>query len=205
MPITDVLSWLRTLIEDLPVIARDTAAADGATTAFFVKNAPMSASPAPMVAINGVSKAEGVDYAVTAERSGIVFPVAPVADAQVTVVYGRQTFDDAELQWYIGQAQTEWTLDRHVVYRAAIYVIDSMLMGMATAMHFGAGAEDFDLPSVYQRLTQLRALWTTALEGFMDEPTIQIVDVIFPSRDPTYPGGFYGDDLDEAYDPTILP
>jgi hypothetical protein len=187
-----VLSWLRRLLEDVPRVKLDSAYADGERTDFYVTNPPAANT---LVAVNGQLKALATDYDLIDDR-GVRFLVAPATDAQVVIQYERQTWPDDELDHYIEQALQEWDLDRHVVYRAAIYAIDTLLIGLATGMNFGAGAEAFDIASVFARMQQLRALFLQQLAAAMDEPSLAIIDVTFPSRDPFYPGGFYGGPLE---------
>jgi hypothetical protein len=80
----------------------------------------------------------------------------------------EQTYTDAALDFYLAEAGRDYAEPRQVVYRAAVLALDSMLTGAATALNFGAGAENFDMASVFDRLTRLRAIAaseTTARPG----------------------------------------
>jgi hypothetical protein len=103
------------------------------------------------------------------------------------------TWDDAELGHYLLQAAETWTADRHIVYQAVVYAIDSIMMGAATALNFGAGQENFDMVSVWQRLQQWREMIVQWLETEAAQPALVIQDLVFNTDDPEYPGNW--DDL----------
>lgn len=190
----DRIEWLRRLLEDLPAVELETASASGLEVEFYVNNPPMLTAPAPVVTVAGAVLVEGGDYSIPTERDRVILLVPPTAGATVNIRYWRQTFDDAELTRYLTAAAPSYGADDDVfvVYRAAIYAIDALLMGTATALRFGAGAEDFDLPSVHERLMGLRQMFA---EYLMDPdgtgvpageaPAIVIQDLYFDTDDPT--------------------
>lgn len=188
------LAWLRRLLEDQGERHVESAVAGGPE--FYVRNPPMSADPPEVVSVAGGVRTAGVHYDAYPDR--IVFRAGfePPVNAMVQISYTHQTFPDAELQDYLAAAQsTLGVTDQHlVVYRAAVFAIDALLMGTATSLRFGAGAEDFDMPSVHARLLELRRTYLEAVATELEEmPSLVIADMTFPSRDPEYPGGFPDD------------
>ena len=182
--------WLRRLLEDLPLFEADSAAGDGTRTEFAVTKPPITTDSA-VVSVDGQAVT-----AFTVERDAVVrFTTAPAAGANVVIAYQRQSFADDELDFYLEQATVRFADSDHQVYRAAIYAIDALLMGTATALNFGAGAENFDMVSVHTRLVALRNMYLEQILREAEEtPAIVLADLYFPSRDPDYPGG-YPDDL----------
>jgi hypothetical protein len=183
------LEWLRKLLEDEVQQEAELATADGAETDFFVQNPPIAAG-SDTVLLEGLAQVRGVNYTVR-DSKAISFAAPPANQMSVLITYERQNFLDAELLGYLEQAGKEYIEDRHIVYRAAIFAIDSLLMGAATSLRFGAGAEDFDLPSVFARLLELRRMFIEWLAEEAEAPAFQLVDTVFDSRDPEFPGGWW--------------
>jgi hypothetical protein len=186
--------WLRRLLEDAPRVEQDSAAADGVQVDFYVSNPPITGDVAVLVDTAAVDPSL---YAAIDTR-GVHFFTAPTEGSTVTVQYLTQTWPDGELAHYIEQGRADWNTDRDVVYQAAIYAIDSLLLGMAASLEFGAGAEQFNLPGVYQRLMELRAMFAEVLVQSSDQPSLEVIRITFPSRDPSWPGGFYGSPFDDS-------
>lgn len=185
------LEWLRRLLQDVGSVQNEVAASNGEVD-FFVRNPPMMAGSED-VYVDNVPKNPPGDYTVPASLDRVSFTAPVTAGAQVVIRYSRQNFPDDELEHYLAQAGNQWTASRHVVYQAAIFAIDALLMGTSTALRFGAGAEDFDMPSVDQRLKELRQMLIDYLaaaveSGDADEGSLAIVDTIFDVDDPTFPG-----------------
>lgn len=180
--------WLRRLLEDTPVTESELATADGKQLVFAVSNPPMI-SGTIIVALNGKVLTEKTEYTVDPSSSKIVFPVgkAPAEDASVEIQYNRQTWGDEELELYLQQANKEWYAQRHVVYQAFIYAVESVMFGTAVGLSFGSGDEKFDIPSVYSRLTQRVDKVRAWLEQQKDEPWLVVQDLVFDVEDPAYP------------------
>lgn len=190
-----VLDWLRRILEDVPRIESDSGAGDGVRTDFFVSNPPITNQLA--VAIDGTYVLDST-YTLIDVR-GIRFNTAPADGTTVRLEYTTSTWPDGELGYYIEQAQKDWNEDRDVVYQAAYYAIDTLLVGLAASLEFGAGAEQFNLPGVFERLRTLQQMFLERLQAAEDRPSLEILEVLHPSRDPGYPGGYYGsyyDDID---------
>ena len=58
------------------------------------------------------------------------------------------TFTDAQINSYLEEARTEYVEARHVVYRAALFALDTLVPGMALAFDFAAGQEAYAFSSV---------------------------------------------------------
>lgn len=175
MALTD-LQWLRKLIEDELTTENESSAASGAETTFFVGNPPIIGTPT--VGVNGVPKQNPADWTNTSRY--VVFGTAPAANATVTIQYDRQSFTDDELNHYLTQAQLDFDDQRLYVYQAAVYAIDSMLLGASTALNFGAGAENYDMVSVWNRLTKLREMYMTYIsDAASNDPVLVIQDMEF--------------------------
>lgn len=172
MTLTD-LEWLRKLIEDEPRMEVETAAASGTERDFFVANPPI-VTGSVAVAVNGLTLAE-TEFSVVDNRI-IRLVTVPALDAQVTIEYSHQTFSDRELEHYLTQAKLEFADQRYYVYRAAMYAIDTLMVGLATALDFGAGAETFNMSSVHARLSQMRASYAQHLTEGDDRPAFQLID-----------------------------
>jgi hypothetical protein len=157
------LGWLRRLMEDAPAVEVETAVGDGVERLFLVRNPPMTAT-SEVVTVNGATQDLGTDYTITAEADGVLFVTAPPLNATVTIQYSRQSFTDDELTQYLTQAALDYTSTRNRVYQAAIYAIDALMVGAATALNWGAGAESFDMVSVWERLQRIRELFQMRLE-----------------------------------------
>ena len=183
LTIEEQLAWLRDLLEDNPTEEIEAVTGDGGTRSYTVSNPPMTADSLKVL-VDGEQKTLGTDYTVP-DAQTISFAQAPAAGTHVVFQYGRQLFSDAELTRYLTTAGEKYTdppcnsSDIHV-YRAAIFAIDALLVGAATALRFGAGAEDFDMPSVFERLLSLRSAWweqfggcfelTEGADALTDEP-----------------------------------
>lgn len=174
MALTDI-QWLRKLVEDEPVEESEISTADGVESDFFVSNPPISVGT-EAVKVNGAATTA---YTVVQQRA-VSFVSPPPANAQVLIRYTRQTFTDDELDHYLGIAGGEWTSQAGRVYRAAVYAIDSLMAGAATALDFGAGAESFSMTSVWARLQQLRQMYVASLESLevSEAGGFQLVDVV---------------------------
>lgn len=193
MALTD-LEWLRKLIEDEQTTENESSAASGSETTFFVGNPPIIG--VPVVGVNGVPKAEPADFTHTARY--VAFTAAPAANSTVTIQYERQSFPDAELEHYVEQAKLDFSDQRLYVYQAAIYAIDSMLLGASTALNFGAGAENYDMVSVWNRLTRLRDMYAKYISDAADRDPVLIV------QDLEFTKGIYDHDSIQfpyGYDP----
>lgn len=153
------LAWLRRLLGDQQVPQIETAVASGADTDFYVQTPPITSGTVTVT----IDNVPNVAFTVLQERAVRILP-APVAGAAVVIAYERQTFTDAELNEYLGYAGANWE-GPSKVYQAAVYAIDSLLMGAATALDFGAGAEAYNMTSVWSRLSQLRALYVDWLNS----------------------------------------
>ena len=166
-PITDPrLAALRLLLEDLAKVEAEVLVTPGQTSEFFVSNPPIVSTPTVNLA--------GVPLSCPAEFGFSDFSVtlvtAPAAGQKLTIRYRRRTFPDAELERYVAQALEEHDRDVAVLYRAAIYALDSLLVGAASALDFGSGQETFQLSSIHTRLTQTRALWLAEVDAQAHRP-----------------------------------
>jgi hypothetical protein len=180
------LQWLRKLLEDEPSTEMDIAYGDGEDREFVVSNPPATSE---VVRLNGVPQALNTHYVMIVRNSqpiGIRFNAAPAQDARVDIEYTRQTWGDTELATYLTGAEQNWiTGSVESVYAAACYAVDTLLMGAATALNFGAGEESYDMVSVWQRLVQLRTeIWGPWLETRQDQPYLSIADMVIDVDDP---------------------
>jgi len=176
--------WLRQLLEDEPSTMLDSTAASGTDTDFYVGSPPITAGSVT-VAVNGslITSFTIVDAAV------VRFASPPAEGASVTIRYGRQTFADVDLDFYLSQARLDYSELRQIVYRAAVLALDSLLTGAATALPFGAGSETFDMVSVFDRLTKLRSIAaseTTARPSVYVEPVLPPVVLVQLGRSATH-------------------
>lgn len=159
-------TWLRKLLEDTPRVATETATADGNERSFYVSHELLMLEPPPTVLVDGVVQVrEAGDYTITAERDGIILSVKPVVGTIVNVRYFHQSWEDDELDIYLAAAANMYSDDQEIVYAAAIFAIDTLLVGASTALNFGAGAESFDMVSIFNRLVQLRAVFQQHLDA----------------------------------------
>lgn len=189
-------AWARNLLDDVPSVEFETATAEATDVQFYVNKGPMLAAPTPIVTVDGVAQTEGVQYEIPPERDRFVFNSPPGADKNLTFRYSREMWGDAELAIYQTEAEKQYTETRHIAYRTAIYGIDSVLVSAAKALNFGSGQEEFDMVSVWERLQALRTLWVEWLTQDVEESgVITIVDVIFDSMDPGFPGGYDPEDV----------
>jgi hypothetical protein len=188
------LLWLRRLIGDLALTEAELITAPGGTSEFFVSNPPIAG--APTVSVGGVPQTTPGGYSYT--TYSVSFPAPPSAGSEVVIRYGRTTFDDVELESYVTSAMTDhgYVQVNHIVYRAAISAIDTLLVGAATSLDFGSGQETFSLSSVFTRLMALRAMFQTWLENDIELGDIQIGTMRFDSLDPGFPGGFDPNSID---------
>lgn len=137
MTAAERLSWLRRLLEDVPVIERETSTADGTSTDFILRNPPVRAVLG--VWVDGAQQTVGTAFSLV-DAEVVRFTRPPTAASSVVMVYDRQTFDDAELVQYLDVAAVDWTRDLGIVYAAGCLALDALLLGSATALRFGAGA-----------------------------------------------------------------
>ncbi len=169
MTAAERLSWLRRLLEDVPVIERETSTADGTSTDFILRNPPVRAVLG--VWVDGAQQTVGTAFSLV-DAEVVRFTRPPTAASSVVMVYDRQTFDDAELVQYLDVAAVDWTRDLGIVYAAGCLALDALLLGSATALRFGAGAEEANLPSVFDRLTTVRAQWGGVLAREAQRPAV---------------------------------
>jgi hypothetical protein len=192
-PVTDPkLLWLRRMVNDIARTEAEMIIAPGGGNEFFVANPPIVETP--LVALNNVSQTTPAQFSYT--PYSVIFVTAPEVGSSVTIRYARTTFSDTVLEGYLQAAAYEYTAPQHLVYRAAIYVVDTLLAGAATALDFGSGQENFQMSSVFNRLTQLRNLWEQWLENNVEEARIVIGDMVFDTLDPTFPATFDPNQLD---------
>lgn len=167
------LEHLRNLLEDNPAPEHEISIATGDESEFFVSNPPITNG---VVKLDGLVQTLGVDYTiglVSGVAIKIVFNSLPVAGTKVEIEYTRQTWTDAELLAYLGLATIDWAGSPvGIVYQAAILALDSTLTGAATALNFGAGDENADMASVFDRLTRLRAVLSGHLAAEARRPLL---------------------------------
>ena len=178
-PMTAV-EWLRRLLDDAGGQEVEESYAQEGQTEFFIAAPPMSA--APTVIVNG--KVEGGGWSVPATADEVIFATGLTLDTQVVIRYVKQTFSEKELETYLLEAMTEYVAARHVVYRAAIFAIDTLLIGTAVAFDFGAGDESFRFSDVFTRLETLRAGLETWLTTNAEEGRLYVQDMTFDSLEP---------------------
>ena len=195
-----LLRWLRGLLDDVPAWVTERFTGDGVTKEFTLSRVPVTDT---IAWVDGGEVVEDADY----ERAHktMMFFAPPPDGKQVMVTYQASTFSDAELNFYLSQAAKQYVEDRHKVYRAAVYAIESSLVSAAQTPSFGAGQEQVDMQGVFSRLSDLRSLF---LQWITDDdeatPAFELVDVIFDSIDPGFPGGFEPNDV-ISYPITIGP
>jgi hypothetical protein len=184
------LTWLRALLDDRAAPSVERVVASGAETEFFVSSPPIyTGGPVVVTATTPDGRSSSVldpgDYAVTPFGDGIQFAQPPAADTQLVIRYVRLTWSDEELSGYLLAAAEEYVADQHIVYRAGIYALDTLLMGTATGFDFGVGADSFAFSSIFQRLLLLRGEWARWLEENADSEGFLVVqDFYFDSIEP---------------------
>jgi len=150
------LEHLRALLDDAPTFETDIATSVGGTTVYQVRNPPLTDSAE--VRVDGVQLTRDASFFITDGGKTITSHSPWPPGATITIRYTRQTFTDAELAGYLALASAEY--DTHVgrVVAAAVFALDTLLTGSASALNFGAGSETFDMVSVFDRLARLRAM-----------------------------------------------
>ena len=178
------LLWLRRLLDDMGSLEVERMTASGNQTEFFVRAAPINSAGQLAVQVAGQTMTQGTDYQLAPEGDSIILTDTPPLGASVMVRYTRQTWADDELSLYLSQAALEYTADRHIVYQAGIYAIDTLMSGTATAMDFGEGQQYFRFSGMLEALTSLRAGWQDWLERNAQYGQLSIVDWTFDSLQP---------------------
>lgn len=163
MDIPAQIAWVRKLIEDTPLARVEQMVAPGGTPEFYVERPPMIDGTVSVL-LNGADQVLGADYTVEDAGRTIRFSAAPPADAMVTVKYSRQRFSDDDLKVFLDASDAAAETDAARVYGASVAAIDTLLLGAATALDFGAGAETFGMSSVFNRLMQLRSLYESRMD-----------------------------------------
>ena len=187
MPLSTI-AWLRRLISDVPAMHHDLAMGDGSTTAFYLAAGAATAGTV-IVTVNDALQELGADYQLTPGLDGIVFDSPPPDEARVRIGYSNTEWDDDTLETFLAAAGQRYDVNVEmvlVIYQAAIYAIDTALIGLATALNFGAGAEQFDMASVFNRLLQLRDTWLAFITEQLDSTAVlSFVDVHLDLDDPS--------------------
>jgi hypothetical protein len=147
------LEWLRRLVEDSGTRKVERLVASGVETDFYVQNTPV-VDASVLVTVEGEP---GEDYEVVDGRI-VRFSDPPPEGTDLAIYYEWRAFSDEELDFYLAQAAMVRT-GAAKVYQAAAYAIDTLLLGAATALDFGAGAETYNMSSIFQRLTGLRTAY----------------------------------------------
>jgi hypothetical protein len=174
------LAWLRRLLDDTGNPEIETQQALEGQTEVFVAAAPMMTPPT--VFVNGTERTSGWMVPETVDR--VVFSIPLSAGDVVVVRYQRRTFPDSELESYLEEAKSEYSDTKHLVYRAAIWAIDSLALGPALAFDFGAGQENFQFSSIFAHLLQLRETWEKWLEQNAELGELDVVDMHFDELEP---------------------
>src|SRR4051812_23012631 len=139
------LERLRGLLEDEATDEVEVATGDGSTTVFAVRNPRAADDPTTTVSVDGADLVRGVTFFVTDNGRTITLVPAPPAGAQVIIRYRRQSFTDAELTDYLARAALDWGAGTvGLIYRAGLLALDTLLLGTATAVDFGADSEHFE-------------------------------------------------------------
>jgi hypothetical protein len=170
VPLTD-LEWLRRILEDVLSEEAEAATADGESREFRVANPPIAAGTLTVFK-NSVQLATPADYLLLPDARTIRFATTPNVNDALLFKYANLTFDDAELLHYLAVAALDWDSQTGRVYRAAVLALDSLLTGAATSLRFGAGSEERDLPSVFDRLAQWRAMLAQELAAQAARPAL---------------------------------
>jgi hypothetical protein len=175
------LTWIRALIDDRGNPEVEISNANGTQTEFFVAAPPISTAT---VTVNGAPLTPGTDYTIPPTNDEVILTTPPAINSQVVVRYVRQTFSDDELNGYLDSAGQDFVKDRHIVYQAAIWAVDTLLSGTATAFDFGAGQESFQFSGVFSRLIQLREMWELWLQDNIEEGVLEIAHMHVDSIEP---------------------
>lgn len=178
------LFWLRKLLDDTGSLELEHMTASGQQTEFFVRAAPINTGGPLAVQVAGQTMTQGADYTVGPESDSIILTDAPPLGSSVTIRYTRQTWPDTELTMYLSQAATEYFADRHIVYKAGVYAIDTLMSGAATAMDFGEGQQYFRFSGTFDALSTLRSIWQAWVEDNAQHGQLSIVDWTFDSLQP---------------------
>jgi hypothetical protein len=197
LPFDPVRAWVGRLLENVPHLQRQAFTGDGATTTFILRSAPVLALPMTVI-VNGAPVVSGTGWTFNANAPReLTFAEPPGLGAAIQLQWFNTLWDQYELAYYQRQARLDYFDDRGVVYQAALYALDVVLLGAATALNFGSGQENFDFQSVFTRLETLRTTWQTHLVERQDTGApIVMVDVY---GDNIGAGDFY-DDI-ESVDP----
>lgn len=130
------------------------------------------------VTLNGSPQTAGTHYT-QPDVATVLFAAPPPASAHIVMTYSRQLFQTLELESYLAVASEDHDRQVERVYRAGILAVDSLLIGTATALSFGAAGSKADMPSVFDRLATLRAAFAAALAGEAARPrVIQPIDPV---------------------------
>lgn len=202
VPPAKEIVWLRKLLEDPVAYQQELVSATGTQLVFLVRNPPI-VKGTDKVYVNGLAKVNGTDYTIEEGRKIVFKAPAPGLDEEIQIEYGHQTWEDEELELYLEQANKEWYQERHVVYQAFIYAVESIMFGLATGLNFGSGDEKFDIASVYTRLTERVDKVRAWLEQQKDEPYLTIFDMVFDVDDPEYPGDW--ENFGSLTNPDLIP
>lgn len=182
------LTWLRKLLNDTNTSEVEVTDGNGTTTTFLVRNPPVPDDDTTKVTVAGEQLARGSEFYVTDSGRSITIPAAPADGAQIVITYSSQLWDDDELQTYLQEAtkHRDPLLERpNYIKTAGIMAIDTLLSGTATGLDFGAGAETFNISSVFQRLMALRDAWRAQLTQDDDEtPAFGTADIEMDLGDP---------------------
>jgi len=174
------LTWLRRLLDDVGAPELQQFSALTGQTEFFIAAPPMLGPPT--VFLQGKELSSGWMVPETVDR--IVFSTPLKLGEQVVVRYTRQTFSTAELEEYLNEAKTEYIAPKHLVYRAAIFALDTLRTGVALAFDFGAGDENFRFSDVDARLTKLRDGLEKWLQENAEEGHLEVVAMTFDELEP---------------------
>ena len=176
------LELLRRLLDDNGAREVEESTAFAGQVEFFIAAPPMLLPP--VVTVNGIVISESGNWSVPATLDEVIFAAAPGEGRTVGIRYAQQTWTNQELETYLEEANTEYVEARHVIYRAAILAIDTLMPGMALAFDFGEGAENFSFSSTFSRLMQLREMWEKWLEENAEEGRLYIQEMLFDSLEP---------------------
>jgi len=152
----DARTWVRNLLEDLPSEEVESSTTDGATSTFYVGNPPINPTSLVVVSVDGTARVQGTDYTVQGSNR-IAFVNPPPVGANVVIQYTRVTFSDSDLDHFLTEAGREFSELRPRVYRAALLASNALLYGASTALDFGAGAERFEVTTIFDRMSRFRA------------------------------------------------
>lgn len=150
------LEHLRKLLDDDSASEHEIAIASGAESEFYVTNPPMTAGSA-VVKVDEDVKVLGVDYTIGERADRVIFAAPPAEGSRVEIEYTRLTWPDSELEHYLTVAGLDWPAAPGLIYKAAIYALDGLLMGASAVGGTGGGDEAPELAAVGDRLLRLRA------------------------------------------------